>query len=95
MRNLRQKFDPTDLEILDRVYETACAYIEARDLYCDHEHIAKEQAALRKTVFVQEQGLDFDLLCDAVFANMVDPRAAAAEVWFRQKCRYEIVHSWN
>jgi hypothetical protein len=28
----RPKFDPADLELIDRVYAVACAYIEARDL---------------------------------------------------------------
>lgn len=30
--NPRQRFDPLDLELINRVYEAAYAYIEARDL---------------------------------------------------------------
>jgi hypothetical protein len=30
--NARHAFDPLDLEIIDRVYEVACAHIEARNL---------------------------------------------------------------
>jgi hypothetical protein len=40
--NLRQKFDPYDLELIDRVYGVACAYIQARDLYRDTEKDAED-----------------------------------------------------
>jgi hypothetical protein len=69
---VRQKFDPWDLEIIDRVYEVACAYIEARDLYLDTEKDAEEQDALRKRVFAfaDTEPLDFDALCDNVLASI-------------------------
>jgi hypothetical protein len=39
----RPKFDPADLELIDRVYAVACAYIEARDLYRDPKHDVEER----------------------------------------------------
>ena len=51
MLNVRQKFDPLDLEIVERVYEVGSAYLAARDLYEDETKQAEEEAALRKTVF--------------------------------------------
>jgi hypothetical protein len=68
----RQKFDPLDLEIVDRVYEVACAYIEARDLYRDPAKDTDEDDTLRKQVFamVGDGPLDFDTLCDRVLASM-------------------------
>jgi hypothetical protein len=73
---LRQKFDPLDLEIVDGVYEVACAHIEARDLYRDTDKDAEEEDALRKWVFaVAGPGqLDFDTLCDDVLANIHEYR---------------------
>jgi hypothetical protein len=73
---LRQKFDPLDLEIIDRVYEVACAYIEARDLYRETEKDAEEEEALRKQVFALARTgqLDFDTLCDDVLASMDEHR---------------------
>ena len=48
--NRCQIFDPLDLEIIDRVYETAWAHIETRDLYRDTEKNGEREDALRKTV---------------------------------------------
>jgi hypothetical protein len=61
MLNVRQRFDPLDLEIVERVYEVACAYIAARYYKGDS-----------KTVFaVADAGqLDFDMLCDSVIAHI-------------------------
>ena len=77
--NLRQKFDPFDLELIDRVYEVACAYIEARDLYRDTEKDAQEEDVLRKTMFTcaGTGPLDFDNLCDRVLASMDDYRTGS------------------
>jgi hypothetical protein len=74
--NLRQKFDPLDLELIDRVYEVACAYIEARDLYRDTAKDADEEDALRKTLFACASSgpLEFDTLCERVLAGMDDYR---------------------
>ena len=75
--NLRRTFDPLDLEILERVYEVACAYIEARDLYRDCAKDAEEEDVLRRTVFaIAASGpLDFDTLCEGVLASMDRYRA--------------------
>ena len=73
---LRQKFDPLDLEIVDRVYDVACAYIEARDLYRDTDKDAEEKDVLRKRVFALAgpDQLDFDTLCDDVLASIHEYR---------------------
>ena len=73
---LRQKFDPLDLEIVDRVYEVACAYIEARDLYRNTDKDAEEEDVLRKRVFALAGPgqLDFDTLCDDVLASIDEHR---------------------
>src|SRR5262249_48092261 len=70
--NLRQKFDPLDLEIIDRVYDVARAYIEARDLYRDTTKDAQEEHVLRKQVFALAGPafLDFDTLCDRVLLSI-------------------------
>jgi hypothetical protein len=75
--NLRDMFNPLDLEILDRVYEAAWAHIEARDLYRDVETGGAREDALRKMVFiVASQGpVDFDTLCDKVVASLKRPSA--------------------
>lgn len=74
--NLRQKFDPLDLELIDRVYEVALAYIEARDLYRATAKDADEEGALRKTMFTCASSgpLEFDTLCERVLASMDDYR---------------------
>jgi hypothetical protein len=78
--NLRRKFDPLDLEIVDRVFEVACAYIETRNLYRDPAKDSDEEDVLRKLVFaVADNGpLDFDTLCDRVLASMDQYRSRAA-----------------
>jgi hypothetical protein len=76
----RQKFDPLDLEIIDRVYEVACAFIEARDLYRDTKEVAEEEDALRKTVFACAgiSSVEFDALCDRVLARVDKHRSTSA-----------------
>ena len=79
--NLRQKFDPLDLEIIDRVFAVACAYIEARSLYRDPAKDLDEENVLRKQVFAVAAGngqLKFDTLCDRVLASMDQYRSRAA-----------------
>jgi hypothetical protein len=73
----RHKFDPSDLEIIDRAYGVACACIEARDLYRDQGTDAEEEAELRKKVFALASTclLDFDTLCDKVLASIAERRA--------------------
>jgi hypothetical protein len=74
--NLRDKFNPEELELIDRVCAVTCAYIEARDLY----HVAtdpEEQDALRQMMFAVAAStpLDFDALCDRVLVFMDRYRA--------------------
>jgi hypothetical protein len=66
--NLRQKFDPLDLEIIDRVYDVARAYMEACNLYRNAVKDAQEEDVVRKQVFALAGSarLDFDALCDRV-----------------------------
>jgi len=78
--SFRDKFDPLDLEIIDRVYEVACAYIEARDLYRDKNNDPMEKDALRKQVFASAGvgPIDFDRLCDEVLPS-IDPHRRRPE----------------
>lgn len=46
--NVRDKFCPEELELIDRVYAVACAYIEARDLYRDVTADTEEHDVLRQ-----------------------------------------------
>jgi hypothetical protein len=79
----RHKFDPLDLEILDRVYETALAHLEASDL-CRSPRVASvendgaREQELRKTVFAHAESgpVDFDTVCDKVLESL-KPRQAA------------------
>jgi hypothetical protein len=78
--NRHPVFDPLDLEIVDRVYEVACAFIEARDLYREKKKEAEGEDALRKRVFALAGSagtgpLDFDALCEKVLESMVDDRS--------------------
>jgi len=65
-------FDPLDLEILDRVYEVACAHIEARDLYRDLNDDGAREDTLRKVVFTLAGTgpVDFDAVCDKVLESL-------------------------
>jgi len=50
--NTRHAFDPLDLTIIDRVYEVACAHIEARNL-CDPQKCAEEEDYVRQWLFAR------------------------------------------
>jgi hypothetical protein len=67
-----QKFDPQDLEMLDRVYALARLYLVARDLCSIKEEDPEEIAALRKNVFALAGSgpVTFDSLCDKVLATL-------------------------
>ena len=67
-------FHPLDLEILDCVYETAWAHLEAREPFCDRQKDGELQNALRKLVFdsAGSDKINFDTLCDRVLASMPD-----------------------
>jgi hypothetical protein len=82
MMELRQTFDPLDLEIIEQVYEAACAYIEAHNLYTDEDQNHEEEDALRKLIFaVAGTGpIDFDTLCDTVMAALDEYRHWARRV---------------
>jgi hypothetical protein len=73
--NSRHAFDPLDLEIIDKVYEAAYAYIVAQNL-CDPERSAEDEDALRQGIFVlaATDSFDFDSLCDKVLANIAELR---------------------
>jgi hypothetical protein len=75
--NLRDKFNPEELELIDRVYAVACAYIEACDLYNDAKPDVDEQDALRQMVFAVAAStpLEFDALCDGVLISVDRCRA--------------------
>lgn len=67
------KFDPLDLEYLDRVYQLACLYIEAENLCrATGNDLTKEKEALRKQMFVLAGSgpIKFDPLCERVLAIM-------------------------
>jgi hypothetical protein len=74
--SLRDKFNPEELELIDRVYAVTCAYVEARDLYQVGAD-AEEQDALRQMMFTvaARTPLDFDVLCDRVLMSMDSYRA--------------------
>ena len=65
-------FDPLDLEIIDRVYETAWAQVEAREPFRDRGRDGEREEALRKLIFASAGTghVDFNNLCDSVLANM-------------------------
>jgi hypothetical protein len=67
----RGVFDPLDLEIIDRVYETALAQLEAREPLRDREKDAERERALRKLVFALATpgNVDFDTLFDRVLVG--------------------------
>lgn len=80
--NVRDKFCPEELELIDRVYAVACAYIEARDLYRDVTADSEEHDVLRQMMFAiaASTPLDFDALCDGVLVSLDRYRAASGAV---------------
>src|SRR5262245_13873415 len=77
--NLRDRFNPEELELIDRVYAVARTYIEARCPYHDATPDADEQDALRQMIFAVATGtpLEFDALCDGVLVAVGRYRAAS------------------
>jgi hypothetical protein len=69
-------FDPLDLEIIDRVYETAWARIEALEPIRDRESDGERKEKLRKLVFdyahTSKLGghVDFDELSELVLEDL-------------------------
>jgi len=87
MMQLRQTFDPLDLEIIDQVYEAACAYIEADNLYTSENQTTDEEDALRRMIFALagEGTIDFDTLCDEVTVALDEYRLWARRVRVRDE----------
>ncbi|HZP09302.1 hypothetical protein [Methyloceanibacter sp.] len=87
MMELRQKFDPLELEIVERVYEAASAYLEARNLYADEKTAAEDEDALRHIVFALagRDAIEFDTLCDKVVAALDEYRLWAKRVRVRDE----------
>ena len=70
-------FDALDLEIIDRVYEVAWAYTQAREPFRDLASDGERQKALRKRIFgvariVGSGRIDFDTLTEVVLATIPD-----------------------
>ena len=78
--NVRDRFNPEELELIDRVHAVACAYIEARDLYSTAPTETEEHDALRKMMFAVAAStpLEFDALCDCVLVSVDRYRAASS-----------------
>jgi hypothetical protein len=73
---LRDKFNPEELELIDRVYAVTCACIEARDLYRVATTDTEEGDALQMMFAVAASTpLDFDALCDRVLVSIDSYRA--------------------
>ncbi len=67
-----QVFGPLDLEIIDRVYDAAWAWLEAREPIRDRERDDERRNELRKLV-MDNTGtgqVEFDALYERVLANM-------------------------
>lgn len=70
--NHPQVFGPLDLEIIDRVYDAAWAWLEAREPFRDRERDDERRNELRKLV-MDNTGtgqVEFDALYERVLANM-------------------------
>ena len=75
MSSFKSVFDPLDLEIIDRVYDVAWAYAQARESSPNTASDGTRQTALRKKIFsvarIAGPGhIDFDTLTEAVLATM-------------------------
>ena len=73
-------FDPLDLEIIDRVYESVWAQLEARAPSRDRALDDQRREALRKHVFEMAHShiggphpVDFDSLYHPMMASMSEP----------------------
>jgi hypothetical protein len=71
-------FDPLDLEIIDRVYETAWARLEALEPFRDREEDGERQKELRKLILAfahttksaSGNHIDFDDLSELVLDSI-------------------------
>ena len=65
-------FTPLDLEIIDKVYESAWAQVVAIDPFRDASKDAQSKDALRKLVFALAgtSPVEFDTLCDKVLVSL-------------------------
>lgn len=76
---MRSVFDPLDLEVIDRVYETAWAHVQATQPDRNTASDGERQKALRKKIFgvariVGSGHVDFDTLAEVVLATIPDAR---------------------
>jgi hypothetical protein len=90
MDSFKRTFDPLDLEIIDRVYEVAWAYVEAREPDRNTARDGERQRALRKRIFgvarIAGSGhIDFDTLTEVVLATIPE-RSKNADELSRTKC---------
>jgi hypothetical protein len=78
----RSAFDPLDLEVIDRVYEAACAALLARNPETDANKESARQKNLRQRLFVLAQpgSVDFDTLFDQVMSTYDPPKATPDSV---------------
>lgn len=68
-------FDPLDLEIIDRVYETAWAKLEACEPFRDRERDLERQQTLRQQIMAcATAGVEFDDLCEKVLEILSNPK---------------------
>jgi hypothetical protein len=77
MSSFKSVFDPLDLEIIDRVYDVAWAYAQARESSPNTASDGARQTALRKKIFsvarIAGPGhIDFDTLTEMVLAPISD-----------------------
>jgi hypothetical protein len=84
MDSFKRTFDPLDLEIIDRVYEVAWAYVEAREPDRNTARDGERQRALRKRIFGVAR-IDFDTLTEVVLATIPE-RSKNADELSRTKC---------
>jgi hypothetical protein len=73
--SFKQAFDPLDLEIIYRVYETAWSEIEADNHLRDVSKDDERKEAFRKRVFalVGTGPVDFDALYEKVMGSTFEP----------------------
>jgi hypothetical protein len=85
MGSFKGSFDPLDLEIMDRVFETAWSHVEALEPERDVGRDGARQAALRKKIFgvarVAGSGhIDFDTLTEVMLATITERSKSRSRV---------------
>src|SRR4029078_2677442 len=79
-------FDPLDLEIIDRVYEAACARFEAE--MPPSRPTDELRKSLRKRVMTcaASGNLDFNSLCEQVCASLAVDYLLKSVAWVKIRC---------